>query len=56
MVGDSPTDVRAGKAAGIMTCGVTGGFRSREDLEKAGCDLIINNLGELGRYFRPLAE
>ncbi len=47
MVGDSPVDIAAGKAAGSYTCGVVGGFRSREQLEAAGCDLLINNLLEL---------
>jgi phosphoglycolate phosphatase len=47
MVGDSPVDIEAGKAAGTFTCGVTGGFRSKEQLEAAGCNLLINNLIEL---------
>jgi phosphoglycolate phosphatase len=53
MVGDSAVDVRAGKAAGVFTCGVTGGFRSREELEAAGCDLIVSNLAELADHFCP---
>jgi len=53
MVGDSAVDVRAGKAAGVFTCGVTGGFRSREELEAAGCDLIVSSLSELADHFCP---
>ncbi len=53
MVGDSATDIKAGKAAGVVTCGVTYGFRPREELEGAGCDLLITDLRELARYFRP---
>jgi phosphoglycolate phosphatase len=47
MVGDSPVDIEAGKAAGTFTCGVAGGFRSKEQLEAAGCDLLIDDLLEL---------
>jgi phosphoglycolate phosphatase len=53
MVGDSPVDIQAGKAAGITTCGVLGGFRPKEELEAAGCDLIIRSLLELADYFQP---
>jgi len=53
MVGDSPVDILAGKAAGVITCGVLGGFRPKEELEAARCDLIIRNLAELADYFRP---
>lgn len=51
MVGDSAVDIEAGRAAGVTTCGVLGGFRPREELEAAGCDLLIENLLELTRYF-----
>ncbi len=54
MVGDSAVDISAGKAAGVLTCGVLGGFRSRIELEAAVCDLIIVNLAELADHFvRP---
>ncbi len=53
MVGDSAVDIHAGKSAGVYTCGVTGGFRSRVELEAAGCDLILSNLAELPDYFCP---
>ncbi len=53
MVGDSAVDVVAGKAAGLFTCGVTGGFRDRAELESAGCDLIISGLIELPEHFCP---
>jgi phosphoglycolate phosphatase len=56
MVGDSAVDVCAGKAAGIFTCGVTGGFRSREELEAAGCDLIVSSLSELADHFLPVSK
>jgi phosphoglycolate phosphatase len=52
MVGDSAVDIGAGKAAGVTTCGVLGGFRPREELVAAGCDLVIDNLLELLNHFR----
>ncbi len=42
-VGDTNTDVKTGKNAGVFTIGVTWGFRTREELEKAGADVIIDN-------------
>ncbi len=53
MVGDSPVDIRAGKAAGVFTCGVIGGFRGRAELESARCDLILSSFAELPAHFRP---
>jgi len=51
MVGDSATDIVSGKAAGIISCGVTGGFGKLRELEAAGCDLIIESLIDLPKYF-----
>ena len=53
MVGDSVTDMEAGKAAGVVTCGIQGGFQPAKRLETAGCDLIIGNLLELAENFQP---
>jgi len=47
IVGDSPVDCEAGKRAGIATIGVEYGFRSRKELEEAGCDVIIKEITEL---------
>lgn len=47
MVGDSRVDVLAGKAAGVKTCGFTGGFRARSELEEAGADFLIDRFGQL---------
>lgn len=51
IVGDGTTDVRAGKAAGILTCSVTYGFRSEEELRKAGPDYVIHELSDLKKLF-----
>jgi len=57
MVGDSRTDVLAGKAADVTTCGVSYGFRSREELVAAGCDLIIDEFaGLLLAFCAPAAS
>jgi phosphoglycolate phosphatase len=53
MVGDSPADILAGKAAGTMTCGVLWGFRSKEQLQAAGCELFIGTMPELSNHFHP---
>lgn len=46
-VGDAPFDIRAGRAAGLFTIGVTWGFFSRGDLMEEGPDLIVDTPGEL---------
>jgi phosphoglycolate phosphatase len=52
MIGDSAIDILAGKAAGVVTCGVAAGFRGRGELERAGCDVVADHLFELRRLFR----
>lgn len=47
IVGDSGIDIECGKRAGIYTCGVTYGFRSREELMEAQPDFLIDHLEEL---------
>jgi phosphoglycolate phosphatase len=56
MVGDSSIDIEAGKAAGVTTCAVTGGYHSREQLLAAAPDLIIDNLLELSSRFHNGVE
>ncbi len=53
MVGDGVTDIRAGRAAGIMTCAVTYGFRSGDELREAGPDFVIHEFSELKNLFKP---
>lgn len=47
MVGDRKHDIEGGKANGLFTVGVTYGFGSRDELEKAGADIIIDKPCEL---------
>ncbi len=50
IVGDGPQDIQCGKAAGILTCGVTYGFKPAEETKEA--DFRINDLIELKNIFK----
>jgi phosphoglycolate phosphatase len=47
MVGDSDTDIQAGKAFGCRTCAVTGGYGDTGDLLAQGPDVVVVLAGEL---------
>jgi phosphoglycolate phosphatase len=49
-VGDTGVDIRTGKAAGMLTVGVTWGFRSVSELREHRADIIINSPMELLQY------
>jgi len=51
IVGDGTTDILAGKAAGIITCAVTYGFRSENELRSVGPDHVVHDLSELKGLF-----
>ncbi|HAK59262.1 MAG TPA: hypothetical protein DCO77_02615 [Nitrospiraceae bacterium] len=53
IVGDGTTDARAGKASGIISCAVTYGFRSEEELRTAGPDHVIHEFSALKELFAP---
>jgi len=53
MVGDGTTDIRAGKAAGCITCAAAYGFRSEGELREAGPDHLIQAFSELKDLFVP---
>ena len=46
-IGDMTVDVETGRNAGVMTCAVTYGFHGKTALEKAGPDLMVDDLLEL---------
>lgn len=52
-VGDTGVDIRTGKAAGMLTVGVTWGFRSITELKGHHADIIINSPMELLQYVVP---
>ncbi len=47
LVGDSPFDLRAGRAAGLTTIAVTWGFFPRPVLERERPDMIVDTVPEL---------
>ena len=53
-IGDTDVDILTGKNMGAaLSIGVSWGFRSREELEMAGADLVSGNADEI---FRAIAE
>jgi HAD superfamily hydrolase (TIGR01509 family) len=46
-VGDTPLDIRAGKAAGTYTCAVLSGIGTREQLEAEYPTLILEGVGQI---------
>lgn len=52
MVGDSTHDIEAAQALGLKTCAVTYGYRSAELLQKAGPDLMIDEMSQLADALR----
>jgi phosphoglycolate phosphatase len=52
MVGDTPADILAGKAVGVMTCAVTYGFGRREALLHCAPDYVIDAFDELATLVR----
>ena len=51
-VGDSQVDLDTAKAAGLPCIAVTWGFRSREDLVKAGAETLAYSVEELSRLLQ----
>lgn len=49
-LGDTNTDMKTGKAAGVFTIGVLWGFRERKELEEHHADAIIGTPEEIMQY------
>jgi HAD superfamily hydrolase (TIGR01509 family) len=50
-VGDSPCDITAGRAAGMITVGVLTGTGTRQSLSKEGAHIILDSISELPEIF-----
>ena len=51
-VGDTPSDIVAGREAGCATAAVTWGYNSRDALEAAGPDIVVDDPLQLLAYAR----
>ena len=51
MVGDSDIDIKAGKSAGVLTCAVSYGMRSRQLLAQSDPDFLIDDFRQLQELF-----
>jgi len=49
LIGDTPKDIAAGKAAGVLTVGVATGHFALGELERAGADLALSSFAEFSR-------
>lgn len=47
MVGDTELDILCGKNAGSKTCGVTYGYRTKEEVENLNPDFMVNGIDEI---------
>ena len=47
LIGDTPSDIAAARALGARCIAVTTGSHSREALEDAGADIVLNDLGNV---------
>lgn len=58
MVGDTTVDIRAGRAAGAQTIGVLCGFGERDELQRVGADMILEQTDELTNLLlaKPLID
>jgi phosphoglycolate phosphatase len=49
-IGDSPTDVRTARAAGVRLVGVSWGFRPEGELRAAGAVTVVDTVAGLGPW------
>lgn len=54
-LGDTDTDMKTGRLAGMFTVGVTWGFRTRGELEENGAMALIDSPGEILRLLGEAA-
>ena len=56
VVGDMSVDILMGANAGAKTCGVTWGNGTREQLEKAGANFIIDKMEDILAIVEGLSQ
>ena len=49
-IGDSDVDMQTGQAAGVATVGVLWGFRQREELVRAGAEMLAADAKQLYHF------
>ncbi len=49
-LGDTDTDMKTGKSAGVFTVGVLWGFRDRAELEENGADAVIEKPEDILKF------
>jgi len=54
VVGDSVADIASGKHVGATTVGVTSGLGTKQQLEEAGVDYVIDSIAELPRLIKKI--
>ena len=52
LFGDAPQDMKAGKEVGVEAIGLTTGVYSKEQLEDAGADLVLENLKDTEKILK----
>lgn len=55
MVGDTTADVQAAHAADVRCIGITHGFATKDELQQAGADYLIDSLAELPALLKKIA-
>lgn len=53
-VGDAPEDIEMAKRAAVIPIGVLGPFPTRARLRAAKPELVLNSVGQLPKYLRPI--
>lgn len=55
VIGDTPSDVEAGKSVGAYTVAVATGHKTKEELQLTGADLTLNSLLEYKKIIEALS-
>ncbi len=56
VIGDTPSDIRAGKKTGAITIGVTTGFFPAQVLEQEGADIVAKNFKDYPAIMRAIKQ